>query len=189
MSSAVSSNPEFVALKKKRYLCGINASGPAFNVSLGGFSFPVTSSETRADGAEIQRTGNILELSVEDLKKIQISVDNRIVRWTNKTEQTPDGRGGLVPVIKRIRASIYDKRSSWYRYEVTDEPLANYIYIEDAPEEARAVPNSLKTRLAQEIEAAAKSELAALADPRDAKVREEHSKAKKLGAKIGDQEV
>ena len=187
MSSAVSSNPEFVAVKKKRYLCGINAAGPAHNVSLGGFSFPVTSSETRADGAEIQRTGNVLELSVEDLKKIQISVENRIVRWTNKVEQTPDGRGGLVPVIKRIRASIYDKRSSWYRPEETDEPLANYIYIQDAPEEAKAVPNSLKTRLAQEIEAASKTEIAMLSDPKDAKIREEHGRAKKLGQKLGEE--
>ena len=102
-------------------------------------------------------------------------------------EQTPDGRGGLVPVIKRIRASTYDKRSSWYRLEETDEPPANYIYIEDAPEEAKAGPNSPKTRLAQEIEAASKPEHAVLSDPKDAKNSEEHGRAKKLGQKLGEE--
>ncbi len=169
------------AAPRKRYLVGINQGGPAANVTLGGVSFPVMTSETKENGAEIQRSGAITNLTAEDLLKIQKAAGTRVVRWVTAAKKVPDGRGGLVEVRERLRAQIWDINHPGFYPEEGDEPLANYIYIEPASAEVKAVPHSLQTSLARELELAAKSERDAKADPKDKATRDEHAKLKAAG--------
>lgn len=170
--------------EKKRYLVGIVAQGPASNVTLGGVSFPVMTHETREDGTEIQRTGAIVELSVDDLRRIQKAADNRIVRWISGRKKVANGQGGMDWVNFKIRADIYDVNQIGFTPLETDEPLINYLYIDEAPAEVKPIPDSIKTRIARELEVAAKAEREAQADPKDVQVREDHKRAKALGQKV-----
>jgi len=179
VSSVTAKKPE-----KKRYLVGIVAGGPAYNVTLGGVSFPVSTSETRKDGTEIERAGAIVHLSADDIKRIKDAVEKRVVRWRSIPESVADGHGGKTQIMKRQQAFVLHVDTRGFEPEEHDEPLANYLIFEEAPESTKPVADSFKTAIARELEVAAKHERDARNDPKDAQVREDHKLAKKLDQKV-----
>jgi hypothetical protein len=165
-------------LNTTRYHVGIFENNPpAWFVALAGITFPVTSSTFDAEDREIRRAGSFVELTVEQVKKVKQRLVDSVVRWRCHPKTG-----------KRIEATIHDRTIPGFTSERNDEPLARYIYFRKAPievEQPKLAENTL-AMIDAAIAEAEKNEEHALSRPDDARVREQHGRAKASGKKLED---
>lgn len=164
---------------RARYHVGIRTKGgtpPAWDLSLGGISFPVYSSFWDDHDNEFKRAGAVVDLDLEQLQRIKDAIRHRIVRWRKNRED------------KRIRAEIWDIRILGFRAEAGDEALAPYLYLRPAPEDyiQPGADADVLLQLDRALQEGARSEEKAARDPEDAKVREKHARHKASGTKVDD---
>lgn len=170
--------PETVkAPETKRYHIGIfERNPPAWSVTIAGVCFQVSTSRYDEAGTEYKDKGGFAELTLEQLQAIKKALKFKVVRWRVKgKDKTRTGA-----------AEVHDTRTNGFRLEPGDEPLAKYLYVEEAPPELEIVPAD-KTAFAdldKAIEAAAVTEAKVANDPVDKATREKHKEARAKGAKV-----
>ena len=166
MSATLEAPPEL----RKRYQVGVYLKGPVHFIVLGGFCFPRFTGEYDDGGHQNARVGDILELSVEDLRRIDAAIDDRVVRWFyNETGERTEAR-----IFQRSNHLLYQPSSG-------DESLRPYLYFREAPPDIatpQGAAEGLKL-LEEELARARVSEDEARLDPRDARTRAEHARAKR----------
>lgn len=174
--SGLDSHPDFKVpeIKTKRYHIGVyEGEPPLWFVTLAGVTFPVMTSVFDKNEREIRRSGDLVHLTVDQVRKIKESVRHSFVRW-----RTKPGTG------ERIEANVYDRRSPGFQFEKGDEPLAKYLYLRPAPEETDApkLSDNLIAQLDAALVEAESSEDKGQKDPRDRAEREQRTRQKRAGA-------
>lgn len=165
----------------KRYHVGLVPNGPAWNITLAGISFPVTTSQFDENDNEMRREGAIVELTAEQCKKIRDAIACRVVRWSHFAK-------GHKRAGQRMSAQIWDTQVRGFEPEKDDEPLVKYIYFKTAPPEfvAPQTPASAFAELDRAIREAEEVEAQRRSDPEDAATRAKHGALKKAGVKLGE---
>jgi hypothetical protein len=133
--------------------------------------------------------GVIAELSREEFDAIVEDGSQHVVRWKRARPKKGQARGKL------LRAQVYHVNDRLYRPQRGDEPLMDYIAIKDlgpaepvgkrrlAPDEIDDVERLRKQREAHRV-AADERERRARKDPRDARRRAEHARAREEGREV-----
>ena len=177
--------PEILKITEKptkKYHVGILPSEmpPAWNVTLAGVSFPVTSSRFDDSDNEFKLEGQVVDLNTDQIKAIKEAISFRVVRW-RKYPSNHRTKAGKV-----LSAEIWDVRTNGFSAERGDEPLVKYLYFKPAPEDMfqPALRQSVMDELDKAITSAMDSEDKAATDPKDAATREQHKQLKRLGGKV-----
>lgn len=178
--SDLSNHPDFKVpvVPTTRYHLGIYENEPPlWFVTIAGVTFPVMSSVFDKNDREIRRSGDFVDLSVDQVKAVRDGLRHSFVRW-RCNPKTGD----------RIEASVYDRRAAGFAFQKGDEPLAKYLYFRKAPQETEA-PKLSENLIAQLdaaiVEAEAAEEVGAK-DPRDAAEKEQRTRQKRSGRSADD---
>lgn len=150
---------------------------PCQSVTIGKLDFRrYTTVNAKGKGA-IDQTymGAVGEYSDEDVKDFEARAKNLVVRWGWK-----DGADGR----SLHSATIFDKRVPDYFETEDDEPLRGYLTLTPVGVDA---PHSIGTTTPEQVAALASaraSEERARQDPRDARERAKHTRAKRDGESV-----
>jgi hypothetical protein len=163
----------------KRYHVGMAPGGPAWNITLAGIAFPITTSSYDDNDNETRREGAFVHLNSKQCKEIREAIANRIVRWSHYPKWHK--RAG-----ERMSAQVFDVRIRGFEPERTDEPLVKYLYFKEAPPEFTAPPPpaSAFVELDRAIKEAEAVEASKVQDPEDTKLRKQHGALKAAGSKL-----
>lgn len=173
--------------KTKRYLVGLVPGGPASSHTFHGISFPVSTESYDENGNAYRKDGAVVELTLDQCKAIKDSIKNKIVRWRHYSPDNPE----VAKRGQRARAEIWDVRTRGFMPAKGDEPIVKYVIFKEVPAEfvQAPAPAAAFEALDKAIAEAEKSELAALGNPEDAKVRAHHGALKKAGQKLNEGQV
>lgn len=161
---------------------GLYEDGPAWNVTVAGISFPVTTSTFDAQGNEMRKAGIVTRLTRNQLKKVEEALQYLVVRWVHGIDRKTGKQ-------KLIRAYIMDTRMLGFTRVRGDEPLAEWLYIRpftEPAEKRRDASPSVLEAIRKALSDAQVSESKAQESPEDAATRERHGRARAAGSKLTD---
>ena len=170
-----------IRAKTKRFQVGMLPNGPASNFTLGGINFPVTTKDYDKRGTDenpFTYEGAVVELTIEQCKRIKDDIRCHIVRWFRYPE-TDKQRAG-----QKMRAEIWDARTRAFMPREGDEPLVKYLFFKDAPAEELIQPAPTATFDALDkaiAEAEASEGVVRTTQPEDARTRARHAELKSMG--------
>lgn len=105
-------------VEEKEYLVGTKPNCPIQNVSVGGICFPLYNEDVTVDDAgQTHRSrinGAIVKMDKNKYEFVKAKIKSKVIRWRDKNKKI----GYIVNIEKNKTLP-------------NDEPLENYIYIED----------------------------------------------------------
>ena len=118
----------------KRYRLGIHPRGaPAHFLTLGGKCFPQYSGEYDENGRQNAEPWNVVDLTSEDLSRIDVAINEHFVRWRRNSKG------------EKTSAMVIQAGNKLYPRQVGDEDLRPHVFIREEPLDVATRPFSLPT--------------------------------------------